>query len=151
MEKALVNLKECFTTAPIHTHFNPKRQCFVATDASDFTLRAVLSQKEDDDMLHPIAYHSRKFSPPEINYKIHDKELLAIMDSIKIWRRYLEGALLTVLVYTDHQNLEYFTMTKVLNRRQARWAPELAGIDFKICYCPGSQNAKLDALERHSE
>jgi hypothetical protein len=115
MEKAFVNLKEYFTTAPILTHFKPKHQCIVETDGSDFALGAVLSQKEDDDMLHPIAYHSRKFSPAEINYEIHDKELLAVVDSFKIWRRYLEGALLTVLVYTDHQNLEYFTTTKVLN------------------------------------
>jgi hypothetical protein len=151
IEKAFVNLKECFTTVPILTHFNPKRQCIVETDATDFVLGAVLSQKEDDDMLHPIAYHSRKFSLAEINYKIHDKELLDIVDSFKIWRRYLEGALLTVLVYTDHQNLQYFTTTKVLNRRQARWAQELAGIDFKICYRPGSQNGKPDARSRRSE
>jgi hypothetical protein len=151
IEKAFVNLKECFTTMPILTHFNPKRQCIVETDATDFVLGAVLSQKEDDDMLHPIAYHSRKFSLAEINYKIHDKELLDIVDSFKIWRRYLEGALLTVLVYTDHQNLQYFTTTKVLNRRQARWAQELAGIDFKIYYRPGSQNGKPDARSRRSE
>jgi hypothetical protein len=37
------------------------------------------------------------------------------------------------------------------NRRQARWAQELAGIDFKICYRPGSQNGKPDALSRRSE
>jgi hypothetical protein len=151
METAFVNLKEWFTTAPILTHFNPKRQCIVETDASDFALGAVLSQKEDDDMLHPIAYHSRKFSTAEINYEIHDKELLAVVDSFKIWRRYLEGTLLTVLVYNDDQNLEYFTTTKVLIRRQARWAQELAGIDFKICYCSGSQNGKPDILSRGSE
>jgi hypothetical protein len=73
------------------------------------------------------------------------------VDSFKIWRRYLEGAHLTVLVYTDHQNLEHFTTTKVLNRRQARWALELACIDFKICYRPGSHNGKPDALSRRSE
>jgi hypothetical protein len=106
LEKAFVNLKECIVTAPILTHFNPKRQCIVETDISDFALGAVLSQKEDDDLLHPIAYHLRKFSLAEINYEIHDQDLLAIMDSFKIWQRYREGALLTVLVYTDHGNLE---------------------------------------------
>jgi hypothetical protein len=68
-----------------------------------------------------------------------------------VWRRYLEGALCTVMVYSDHQNLEYFTTTKVLNRRQARWAQELAAYDFKIGYRPGSQNGKPDALSRRSE
>jgi len=54
-------------------------------------------------------------------------------------------------VFSDHQNLEYFTTTKVLNRRQARWAQELAGIDFRIYYRPGTQNGKPDALSRCSE
>ena len=104
------------------------------TNALDFALSAVLSQRDDENRLHPIAFHSRKFSSAEINYEIHDKELLAVVDSFKHWRRYLEGATHQVQVYSDHQNLEYFTTTKVLNQRQARWAQELAGIDFKIYY-----------------
>ena len=121
------------------------------SDASDFALGAVLSQRDDDNRLHPNAFHSRKFTPAEINYEIHDKELLAIVDSFKHWRRYLEGAKHQVQVFSDHQNLEYFTTTKVLNRRQARWAQELAGIDFKIYYRPGNQNGKPDALSRRPE
>jgi len=56
-----------------------------------------------------------------------------------------------VQVFSDHQNLEYFATTKVLNRRQARWAQELAGIDFKIYFRPGTQNGKADALSRRWE
>jgi len=54
-------------------------------------------------------------------------------------------------MFSDHQNLEYFTTTKVLNRRQARWAQELARIDFQIHYRPGTQNGKPDGLSRRSE
>jgi len=54
-------------------------------------------------------------------------------------------------VFSDHQNLEYFTTTKILNRRQAQWAQELAGIDFRIYYRPGNRNGKPDALSRLSE
>jgi len=96
-------------------------------------------------------FHSRKFQPAQINYEIHDKELLAVVEAFKHWRRYCEGATYQVQVYSDHQNLEYFTTTKVLNRRQARWAQELAGIDFRIYYRPGTQNGKPDALSRCSE
>jgi len=56
-----------------------------------------------------------------------------------------------VQVFSDHQNLEYFTTTKVLNRRQARWAQKLAGIDFKIFYRPEVKNGKPDALSRRPE
>jgi len=123
----------------------------IETDVLDFALGAVLSQREDENHLHPVAFHSRKFTPTEINYKIHNKELLAIVDTFKHWRRYCKGMLHQVQVFSDHQNLEYFTMTKVLNRRQARWAQELVGIDFKIFYRPRSQNGKPDALSRRSE
>ena len=98
-----------------------------------------------------MAFHSRKLQPTEINYEIHKKELLAVVNAFKHWRRYCEGATHQVQVYLDHQNLEYFTTTKVLNRRQVRWAQELAGIDFRIYYRPGTKNRKPDTLSRRSE
>ena len=68
----------------------------------------------------------------ERNYDIHDKEMLAIIASFKQWQRYLEGASHPIAIYTDHKNLEYFMTTKILNRRQARWAQELSAYDFRI-------------------
>ena len=41
--------------------------------------------------------------------------------------------------------------TKVLNRRQARWAQELAGYDFHIYFRPGKLNGKADYLSRRPE
>ena len=149
--RAFTDLKNRFTTAPILAHFDPERPVIIETDASDFAIGAILSQRDDNNRLHPVAFHSRKFQPAEINYEIHNKELLAIVDAFKHWRRYCEGATHQVQVFSDHQNLEYFTTNKVLNRRQARWAQELAGIDFRIYYRPGSQNGKPDALSRRSE
>jgi hypothetical protein len=115
MELAFDELKRRFTTAPILRQFDPKKVCIVETNASDFALGAVLSQKGDNRRLYLVAFHSRKFTLAEINYEIHNKELLAIVDCFKVWRRYLEGAIHTVQVYSNHQNLEYFTTTKVLN------------------------------------
>jgi hypothetical protein len=150
-ELAFHELKTRFTSAPILALFNPQQPVIIETDASDFAFRAILSQQDEENRLHPVAFHSRKFTPAEINYEIHDKELLAIVNSFKHWRRYCEGAVHQVQVFSDHQNLEYFTTIKVLNRRQARWAQELAGIDFKIFFRPGFQNGKPDVLSRRSE
>jgi len=122
----------------------------VETDASDIAIGAVLSQVIDG-RLHPIAFLSRKMDKAEINYDIHDKERLAIVPALMQWRRYLEGAHHQIQIYTYCKNLEYFTTTKILKRRQARWAQELAGYNFKIFYRPGSANRKPDALSRHSE
>jgi hypothetical protein len=83
--KSLEKLKYCFTTAPILTYFDPHRECIVETNASDFALGSTLSQTAKDKKLHPNTFHSRTFSPAEINYEIHDKELLAIVDCFKAW------------------------------------------------------------------
>jgi len=64
----------------------------VETDASAFALGAVLSQRDDERRLHPVAFHSQKFQAAGINYKIHDKELLTVVDAFKHWRRYCEEA-----------------------------------------------------------
>src|SRR5436853_528475 len=147
IEAAQRTLVEAFTTAPVLKHFDPNLPAIVETDASDFALGAILSQYHGE-ILHPVAFHSRKFVPAEINYDTHDKELLAIVDCFKRWRRYLEGVNHQVTVISDHNNLEYFATTKVLNRRQARWAQELAGYDFKIYFRPGRENEKADYLSR---
>jgi len=56
------------------------------------------------------------------------------------------GAPEQIVVYMDHKNLEYFNTTKLLNRRQARWAEILSEFNFKIIYRPGERNGKADAL-----
>ena len=117
----------------------------VETNASDFALGGILLQQHEG-RLYPIAFYSRKFTEAEINYDTADKELLAIVDCFKRWSRYLEGAKHQVQVILDHQNLELFWTTKVVNGRQARWVYELTGYDFKLFFCPGRQNGKADFL-----
>ena len=117
------------------------------TDASDFAIGAVLSQIHEQH-LHPVAFHSRKMDKAEVNYDIHDKEMLAIVAAFKQWRHYLEEALFSIMVNSDHKILEYFTTSKALNQRQARWTQELAGCDFKIIGRPGALNGEPDELSR---
>jgi hypothetical protein len=89
-------------------------------NALDFALETMLSQEGEGRRLHPVAFYSRKFSATKINYKIHDKELLAIIDSFQEWRHLFEGASYQVTVYTNYKNLEYFMTTRVLNCSQVR-------------------------------
>ena len=150
IEQAQKQLVQAFTTVPVLRHFDPEEPAIVETDASDFALGGILSQKYEG-RLHPIAFHSRKLTEADINYDTADKELLAIVDCFKRWRRYLEGAKHQVQVISDHQNLELFQTIKVLKRRQARWAQELAGYDFTIFFRPVQQNGKADYLSRRTE
>ncbi|OQD66312.1 hypothetical protein PENANT_c346G09629, partial [Penicillium antarcticum] len=77
---------------------------------------------------------------PETRYETHDSELLAIVESFRQWRHYLEGSKFPVRVLTDHANLRYFMTTKVLSGRQARWSEYLAAFDFVIEYRSGKKN-----------
>jgi len=115
--KAFNTLKQAFTSAPILTHWVPDAQLIVETDASDYALAAILSIVTKNNEIYPVAFHSRTFSAPELNYNVYDKELLAIFEAFKIWRHYLEGSTLPIDVVMDHKNLEYFLTTKVLTRR----------------------------------
>jgi len=82
-QHAFDKLKEMFTTGPIVTHYDDTRPTKLETNASDFALGAVLSQLCEDEKWHPVAFHSRKLSPAEINYDVHDKEMAAIVAAFK--------------------------------------------------------------------
>jgi len=111
----------------------------------------VVSQKGPDGKIHPIAFHSRKFNPAEMNYEIYDKEMLAIVESLEHYRHYFEGLGQQITVYSDHHNLLWFTETKIYNRRQARWAEKLSKFDFVIVFRPGRDGGKPDALSRRPD
>jgi len=117
---AFNTLKQAFTSTPILTYWVPDAQLVVKTDVSDYALAAILSIMTKDNEIYPIAFHSQMFSALELNYNVHDKELLAIFEAFKIWRHYLEGSASPIDVVMDHKNLEYFSTTKILTRQQAR-------------------------------
>ncbi|QRW23397.1 Retrotransposable element Tf2 protein [Rhizoctonia solani] len=124
------------------------RQFYVECNASDYATGAILSQRNPEGKLAPVAYLSKSLSPAEKNYDIFDKELLAVIRAFKEWRHLLEGSELPVQVLTDHKNLEYFSTSQSLNKRQIRWANFLVDYNFQITYRPGAQNKKADILSR---
>ena len=150
-EQAFQDLKTRFSTEPILVIFDPLKPTTVETDASDKAIGACLSQPDERGKLRPVAYLSRKMTPAELNYEVHDKELLAIVEAFRHWRVYLEGQETTVIVITDHKNLTTFTTTKELKQRQVRWYEDLATFRMKIHYRKGSENARADALSRRTD
>ena len=131
------------------THWIPGSPLIIETDASDYALAAILSTvSPTDNEVHPIAFHSHTFTPPELNYNVHDKELLAIFEAFKIWRHYLEGSLTPIDVVTDHKNLEYFSTTKLLTHCQVCWSEFLCQFNLTIRFCPGRLGTKPNVLMR---
>ncbi|MBW0537171.1 hypothetical protein O181_076886 [Austropuccinia psidii MF-1] len=138
-------LKEAFTTATILAPFNSSLPAIVETDAFDYALGALLSQVNYSGK-HPIAFDSGKLLPAELNYEIHDKELLGIVWALKRWRAFLLSLYNPFEVLTDHSSLQYFISSKVLTCCQAHWDEFLSEFHFTITYHPGRLATLPDAL-----
>jgi hypothetical protein len=115
-QRAFEEMVVKFTTTPTLRHFDHSREVVIETDALDHLSAGVLSQRDDDRVLHPVAFFSKQYSPAECNYDIYDKELMAIIKELEEWRPECEGAEHTLQHITDHKNLEYFMSKRLLNR-----------------------------------
>ena len=148
--EAFRELKRRFCESPVLKQWNPSLPTFLETDCSGYASGGVLAQEGPDGRRHACAFFSKRLSPAEYNYPIHDKEMLAIMRCLDNWSAELRSCgPFTIL--TDHRNLEYFMTRQKLTERQSRWAAELSQFHFKLEYRPGSQAVVPDALSRREQ
>jgi hypothetical protein len=103
-QEAFDHLKTVFTTAPILTSWLPNMPLLIETDVSNYALATILPTCLPDREIHPITFHSHTFSGAELNYDVHDKELLAIFEAFKTWHHYLEGSGDPIDVITIYQS-----------------------------------------------
>jgi hypothetical protein len=143
-QTAFDQVKELLTTAPvlILPDWHSQEPFEMVCDASYLGVSGVLMQTG-----HPIAFESRKLTPPEQNYSPTELEMLAVVYCVKKWRCYIEGR--DVNVFTDHEPNTFFDTNTMLSRRSARWLEALQGYRLKWNYKPGKQNVVADALSRH--
>ena len=144
-------MKNQLISEPILVPPDSSKQYILETDASHYAVGCVLSQFQDDNHLHPIAYYSRSLTKPERNYSITDKELLAIIVGLEEWKHLLLGTKEPVLIITDHRNLLFATKPQKISMRQARWQETLSYYNYKVKYRPGSINVKADCLSRRPD
>ena len=140
-DTAFNKLKQSLLSAPVLSIYDRNKPVEIHCDASNIAVGAVLMQNN-----HPISFTSRKLNVHEMNYHTTEKELLAIVNSLMVWRHYLLGK--DVTVYTDHKPLKFFDSQKKLSGRQARWSELLQDFKPKIVYKPGKTNVVADALSR---
>jgi len=150
-QKAFEQLKMVFTSRPLLVAPDLDKEFRVEADASNFATGGVLSIKCEDNKWRPVAYISKSLNETKRNYKIHDKEMLAIICCLEAWRHFLEGTRSKFKVWTDHKNLEYFMSNQNLNRQQARWALYLSRFDFVLKHISGSKMGKADGLSRRPD
>ncbi|KAH9271283.1 hypothetical protein BASA83_006609 [Batrachochytrium salamandrivorans] len=131
-EKSLQDLKTAFATRIFLTHPDDSRPFILETDASDYAISGVLSHAEQ-------------------NYEIYDKELLAVVESFKHWRHFLQGGLHPVTVLCDHKNLEYFMTTKKFNSSSGSLVLELSEYDFSLLIDLANLMGRADSLSRRED
>ena len=107
-QKAFEELKKRFITEPVLVTPDLDKEMRVEADASDFVIEGVLSMKCKDEKWRLVAYISKLLNEAERNYEIHDKEMLAIIQCLEVWRYFLEGAKDWFEIWIDQKNLEYF-------------------------------------------
>jgi len=142
--KKLVVSRECLTT--IDLSLMPDHKIFVTTDASDLGSGAVLSFGKTWESARPVTFESMTFKGAQLNYPVHEKEMLAVIRALSKWKTDLLGV--PFLIYTNHKTLENFHVQRDLSRRQARWMEFMSQYDAKIVYVKGEDNTVADALSR---
>jgi len=150
-ERAFKELKKRFTKEPVLAAPDIDKKMRMEVDASDYAMGGVLSMECEDGLWRLVAFLSKSLNETERNYEIHDKEMLAIVRGLEVWRHLLEGAQYKFEIWTDHKNLEYFMKVQKLNRRQARWALYLSRFDFTLKHVAGSKMGKADGLSRRAD
>ncbi len=79
------NLKKQVSSISILCHFNSKQQAILKINASNYVKDEILSQYNDENVLHSMIFYSKSMILAEINYHIYDKKLLIIIRCFKHW------------------------------------------------------------------
>ncbi len=137
-------------TVLVLKHFDSIRKAILKTNFLNYVNDKVLSQYDDEDILHSVIFYSKNMIFAECNYEIYDKELLIIIRCLKHWHLKLKCTNISIKIFINHLNLKYFMIIKKLTQWQAKWAEKLSEYNFKIIYQLKKQNLKVDVLIRMS-
>ncbi|KAK3027011.1 hypothetical protein RJ639_041166 [Escallonia herrerae] len=122
------------------------------------TYLAMLRWEEIEEVSGPLPrevinatrrHMSRKLNEAERRYTTHEKELLAVVHCLRVWRHYMLGS--NFIVRTDNTTVSHFLSQSKLTSKHARWQELLAEFNFMLEYRAGSTNSVADALSRKAE
>ena len=83
-QKAFEKLKESFTTEQVLVILDLDREMRIEMNVLDFAMGKVLLMKCKDEKWRPVAYILKSLNKAERNYEIHNKEILVIIQCLKV-------------------------------------------------------------------
>ncbi|KAL0302398.1 UNVERIFIED_CONTAM: Retrovirus-related Pol polyprotein from transposon [Sesamum calycinum] len=137
---AFDNLKRAMVIDPVLALPDMSKPFTVETDASDFALGGVLMQDG-----YPVAFEIRKLKDVERRYSVHEKELLAVVQSFRLWALFAGSPF---VIKTDNVAVSHFMSQPKFTCRQACWQELLSEFHLVLEYRAGSSNPVADALSR---
>lgn len=153
-EEAFQTLKARFMEQIMKAGYHPDYRTRMKTDSSDKSHAVWIEQLHPDGEWKPILLASHKFKDAEKGWDGPDKELFAIVDALRRYRKWLSQPKFPLEVYSDHRNLAKFMFTSNLLKshdgRLGRWWEELSQANFEIQYTPGTENIEPDWLSRYN-
>ncbi len=144
------NLKKQVSLISVLRHFDLKQQAILKIDASNYVKDEILSQYDDEKVLHSMIFYSKSMILAEINYHIYDKKLLVIIQCFEHWWLELKCTELLIQMFINHQTSKIFMKNKQLSRQQVNYLNILLKFNFQIIFRSDKMNTKVNALIRMS-
>ena len=145
-QNAFETLKNKLKESPIVRLPVLDRPFIVYTDSSSWALGCYLAQVcPETGQEYVVSYGSRLLKDAEKYYSVCEKELLAIIYALNLWKVYLCKKF---KIITDAKAITYITTHKSPNPRLVRLMIFIQGFDFELIYRKGSDNQVADFLSR---
>jgi hypothetical protein len=142
--QAFQTLKTAMCTTPVLALPNFTKTFVLECDASRKGIGAIIMQEGQ-----PLVFTRKKLYEKNLGKPIYEKEMLAILHDVELWRPYLLGQ--RFQIKTNHQSLKYFLEQCISSQEQQKWVTKLFGYDYEIIYKKGKDNVMADALSQKYE
>ena len=109
-------LKRHFTKEPVLMMLDHTRLFQIQVNSSLFATRGILTQMDTNGDRHPCTYLSKSLTKEQRNYDTGNRELLAIVCTLKEWQHYIQGSGHTTTILSDHDNLHHFKVPQTIGQ-----------------------------------
>ena len=147
---AFLKIKDVLSSEPVLMLPDDSLPYRLQMDASNRAFGGTLLQVRPDGSQHAVLYISKKFSKPQLNWSVSEKELFSLVYVIRKYGYLFYGSKYPITFVCDHKplaNWERWNLTPKL----ARWMDTLNSVHWKFEYVPGKKNTIADALSRNPD
>ena len=141
------NLKTALCKAAVLYTPDYTKEFVIHCDASAYAVGCSLSQFDDDTgALRPIAFGSQKLDKTKQAYAVIEREAYSLIFALKLFSWIIHGS--RILVYSDHDPLQYITKSAPVSAKLMRWSIALQQFELRVLHVAGRNNPVADMLSR---